>query len=363
MSNAIPGLANYMDSDIDVEVKVGTPEEVAAEAEETAAEAVEVESTDAEVQEDAEAAEEMFARFEELDRMQAYVAKYGVDRAFLALNTYEGSLAAAIVTLPSCESFDVTGNVDSPESIACQEGFKEAAKSVWEFIKRMAAKIKTFVVRIYEAVRARLTGLNKTIGHYRDVLKNREDDPEKLKDNKTKVHSLASLNAAGINNVKSFIGSLTETINRINAAAANIAANKAVESDTQGWVEQADKFIKQLKQQRSASSMVELSSVKWADIAPLLNKASEICADVTANKNMMSLITSAADKVVAAAKQMESRGDEGAKEAAATARKVASALNKLSATFSSILTQEQWFASQMTRTAGLRLVHGSKKKA
>ena len=361
--NAIPGMASYMDADIDVEVKVGEPEEVAAAAEETANEAVEVETVDAEVQEDADAAEEMFARFDELDRMQAYVAKYGVDRAFLALNTYEGSLAAALVTLPSCESFDVTGNVSSPESIACMEGFKEAAKAVWEFIKRMAAKIKTFVVRIYEAVRARLTNLNKTIGHYREVLGAREDDAEKIKDNKTKVYSLASLDKLGVHNIASHIKSMKETATRINAAAANIAANKTLESDTKGWVEQTEKFLSQVKQNRSEATTVELSTIKWAELKPMLDKASAICADVTSHKNMMDMLSTGADKIAAAAKQMETRGDDNAKEGAETARKIASALNKLSSAFSSVLSQEQWIASQMVRTAGLRLVHGSKKKA
>ena len=361
--NAIPGMASYMDADIDVEVKVGEPEEVAAAAEETANEAVEVETVDAEVQEDADAAEEMFARFDELDRMKAYVTKYGVDRAFLALNTYEGSLAAALVTLPSCESFDVTGNVSSPESIACVEGFKEAAKAVWEFIKRMAAKIKTFVVRIYEAVRSRLVGLNKTIGHYREVLGAREDDAEKIKDNKTKVYSLAALNKLGIRDIKDFVKMANDTMNRINSTVASITANKTIEGDTADWLKQTNEFISELKKKRSSADMVELSTIKWVEIKPMLDKASSICADVTSNKNTVDLLSAGADKIAAAAKQMETRGDDNAKEGAETARKIASALNKLSSAFSSVLSQEQWIASQMTRTAGLRLVHGSKKKA
>ena len=366
--NAIPGMASYMDADIDVEVKVGEPEEIAAEAEETAAEAVEVETTDTEIQEDADAAEEMFARFDEVDRMEAYVAKYGVDRAFLALNNYEGSLAAALVTLPSCESFDVTGNVSSPESIACMEGFKEAAKAVWEFIKRMAAKIKEFVLRIVEMIRQRFTSLDKNIGRMREAMKSRTDAPELLKDVKTTVYTKQQLEAIGAKNIKAVLEEAKKAADDLAKCASAISSGK--QSEAEGFVSASDTIVnsivasaEKMKKGRGAAKKVALSKISWAEAGDMLNTAAEMKTIVDLSVATANVLKSVSEQFIKVADGMKNRGDEGGKDLSSIARKASSLLNRVSSAFSGVLAHANWMAGQYMHTAGQRITRGSKKSS
>ena len=365
IKNAIPGMASYLETEVDVEVSVGAPEEVAIEAEETAAEAVEVEAADAEVQEDATEAEQMFARFDELDRMQAYVAKYGVDRAFLALNSYEGSLAAALVTLPSCEGFDVTGDVASPTSIACQEGFAEAAKSVWEFIKRMAEKIKNFVMRIVEAIKARFTSLDKNIGRYREAMKTRTDAPELLKKVKSTVYTKAQLASIAAKNDKTVADKLKKVAEDLKKLSDQVQAGKkteaeaeaeAIETSLSAIVEAGNAF----KKQRSAAKQVPLDKISWAECGEMLNTASDIKRETDTIVGIGATAKVAAEQFVKMADGMKNRGDEGGAELAKVARKGASLFSRFSAAFSGFITQANWIASKYAETAGTRIMRGSK---
>ena len=365
--NAIPGMASYMETEVDVEVNVGTPEEVVAEAEETAAEAVEVEATDAEVQEDAAEAEQMFARFDELDRMQAYVAKYGVDRAFLALNSYEGSLAAALVTLPSCEGFDVTGDVSSPASIACIEGFKEAAKTVWAFIKRMAEKIKDFVLRIVEAIRRRFTSIDSNIKRLETAYGEREDAPEKVKDSTTKVYSAQQIANVGTATAKECVNSIKGIAAGLQTVANDIAADKSGEKimadQLSDKLDELAKKLSNMKSNRDALEPIKLSGVAWTDVNGLIAKARETKSLADDTLNTGKVITSVSDAFVRIAKGMEARGDEGGRDAHEAARKGAKVLNKINSVFSEIVKLQMWAASQCLRTASLRITVGGKKKA
>ena len=364
--NAIPGMASYMDADVDVEVKVGEPEEVAAAAEETAAEAVEVETTDSEIQDDADAADEMFARFDELDRMEAYVTKYGVDRAFLALNSYEGSLVTALVTLPSCESFDATGDVNSPESIACVEGFKEAAKAVWDFIKRMASKIKEFVLRIVEMIRQRLTSLDKNIGRMREAMESRTDAPELLKDVKTSVYTKKDLESIGTKNVKMVMEEAKKAADNLVKCASAISSGK--KSEAEGFVSASDTIVnaivtsaEKMKKSRGTAKKVALSKISWAEAKDMLNTAAEMKTIVDLSAATGNVLKSASEQFIKVADGMKNRGDEGGKELASIARKASALLNRVSSAFAGVLAHANWMAGQYMHTAGQRITRGSKK--
>lgn len=185
------GMESYME-DIDIDVNVGTdeapaePEEVVEATETAAEEQGEVEEADAEAETTENAAEEMFARFDEVDRMMAHVETYGVDRSFLSLMNYDDRLSRSFgIALPSCESFDAVGSPMSAESIACMEGLKEIASKIWEFIKKVCAKIASLVGRIFEAVRVRVGSLDSNIGRLRKLLQDRTDidssDAKKIK--------------------------------------------------------------------------------------------------------------------------------------------------------------------------------------
>lgn len=368
-TDLIPGLAAYMeDTNIDIEVEVGTPEEVAVEAEETAEVAEEVVEADAEVQEEATEAEMILARYDELDRLEAHVAKFGVDRTFLSLMNYDDKLSKSLnITIPSMESFDAVGNPQSVESIACQEGFAEAAKSVWEFIKKMATKIKAFIGRIIEAVRSRLTSLDANIGRLRKAHADRIDDPEGVKGVEATVYAKASLDKMLAKNSKEAAGKVQDAAQKIGKLLSAIDGGKKSEADAEATaIETVVKAISDIskaqKKNRGEAKKVKLASISWADAKTMLDSAASIKGATDALAAAGKVIQTAADQAIKVADKMKTRGDEGGKELAGVARKAASFLNQISSGCSSILANDNWVAGQYVRTAGLRITRGSKKK-
>lgn len=363
--NAIPGMASYMETEVDVEVSVGAPEEVAVEAEETAAEAVEVEEATTEADDDAAAAEQMFAHFDNIARLETYVSTYGVDRAFLALNNYEGSLASALVVLPQCEGFDVTGDIASPISVACQEGFKEAAKSVWEFIKRMAEKIKNFVMRIVEAIKARFTSLDKNIGRYREAMKTRTDAPELLKGVKTTVYTKEQLAAINAKNDKTVADKLKKVAEDLKKLADQVQAGKKTEAEAEAKaIETALSAITSagdaFKKQRGAAKKVQLDKIKWEDCTAMLNAGAAIKQELDIMAGISATAKVAAEQFIKMADGMKNRGDEGGAELASIARKGSSLFSRFSSAYSGFVSQANWMAAKYVETAGVRIMRGSK---
>jgi hypothetical protein len=128
-------------------------EEAVVEQQEAADAAAEPVEAIAEQEEVAEATEQMFAKFDEIDRMIAYVGQYGVDKSFLSLCNHDDILNQAFnLGLPATESFEEAGDPNSAVSQAAMEGLKEAAKSVWDWIKKAWARIKQFFSDAWDKV-------------------------------------------------------------------------------------------------------------------------------------------------------------------------------------------------------------------
>jgi hypothetical protein len=111
------------------------------------------------------------ARAAELERMVAYVKTYGVDRSFLHLCDYGHRLSSIGVSLPACESFDVTGNPNSAESQAALEGLRTVAANVWERIKRFFARMLDWAIRLIKMYDIRQALLNSKIDKAKEALK------------------------------------------------------------------------------------------------------------------------------------------------------------------------------------------------
>jgi hypothetical protein len=111
------------------------------------------------------------ARAAELERMTAYVKTYGVDRSFLHLCDYGRRLSSVGVSLPACESFDVTGNPNSAESQAALEGLRTVAANVWERIKRFFARMLDWAIRLIKMYDIRQALLNHKIDKAKEALK------------------------------------------------------------------------------------------------------------------------------------------------------------------------------------------------
>ena len=103
------------------------------------------------------AASEMLAvHMAELDRMTAYISKYGIDRSFLKLCNFNNRLADLYhLTLPAVESIEVRGDPRSPASQAALESIREGLRTVWEFIKRMCLRLIDYITALVTNVEGR----------------------------------------------------------------------------------------------------------------------------------------------------------------------------------------------------------------
>lgn len=166
MSTLISGLEAFMeDTSVEVDVEVGAPEEVIEEQAEAVQEEAEVAEETTEAEAESEQAEMIFREFDRVEGYLNHVKKYGVDRTFLSLLNSDGSLSQAIgYQLPACESFDVTGSVHSAESQAVIAGLEGIIGEVWNFIKKICAKIRDFFVTIWNNLAARLGNVDDQIG-------------------------------------------------------------------------------------------------------------------------------------------------------------------------------------------------------
>ena len=125
------------------------PEEEVQETNEVVEETQEAGETAAEVEQAEQQAEMAFRKFEEIDRMIAHVERYGVDRAFLSLCNHNNILGTSFgISLPATESYDAVGSPYSSESVAAMEGLRDVARKIWEFLKRMVARLGDWLVRI-----------------------------------------------------------------------------------------------------------------------------------------------------------------------------------------------------------------------
>lgn len=182
---------NVVEAEADVTV---TPEEEVQEANEVVEEVQGAEETAAEIEQGEQQAEMAFRKFEEIDRMVAHVERYGVDRAFLSLCNHDNILGKSFgLQLPATESYDAVGSPNSPESIAAMEGLKDVARKVYEFIKRMIARLGDWLVRIGKMYDVRKTWIKAKCKRLRarvEALGNNKKDKseiDKLKD--TTIHN------------------------------------------------------------------------------------------------------------------------------------------------------------------------------
>ena len=362
MENLFPGMEAFMEGDVEVEVNVGAPapEEVVEEAETAADEQAEVVEATDEAEDVAEQAEEMFARFDEVDRMIAHVQTYGVDRSFLSLMNYNDRLSKTFgIQLPACESFDAVGSPRSAESIACSEGLKEIAGKVWAFIKRVCAKIAGVAARIFEAVRVRLGSIDGNIGRLRKALEKRADKPaDAIKDVKVKVVDTAALE---------------KYAKDVDAAADKVTANSGVFSQLftqiQNGVVKDEKLDTTIKAFDEAMKNVSKPKTEETDVknassraAAYLDRAAKERLRLEGLVKVMNEFQAAAKSGVKLAQAAEARRDANSEDAGKGAKKVANTLNRAVSVASNVVSAKNWIASACVKAASQLVVRGTEKK-
>jgi hypothetical protein len=180
----IPGMEAFMeDTSVEVDVEVGDGAEVVEEQTEAVEEEATVAEETTEAESDTEQAEMIFQQYDRIANYLDHAKKYGVDRTFLSLLNSDGSLSQAIgYSLPACESFDVTGSPMSAESQAVIAGLENVFQSIWNFIKKIARKIRDFFSNVWNAIISRFGDIDKQIGRLKVAKSKRTWSNDKASD-------------------------------------------------------------------------------------------------------------------------------------------------------------------------------------
>lgn len=191
LSILFPGM-EALDDDININVDTtgsSSSDDVAA-AEETAASDAETVATDAgDIKNDAtettDAATAFAHQYSDLCAIQQHIARFGVDRTFLALVNRNNVFGRALnLNLPAMESFEAVGSPYSPTSVACLEALEEGMwKKFVNFIKGVINKIKNFFGKIWTWIKGLFGNYEVRLGKFaefeRKVQWNNEDSLSK----------------------------------------------------------------------------------------------------------------------------------------------------------------------------------------
>lgn len=192
-----PGMESILEGNVEINNDVTVPADD-AEVQETAAVTEEVDNATTvsnavgETEEAAAEAENASMVFDQLFRMHDHVARFGVDRTFLSLyNTNDELTRMLRVRFPSCESMDSVGSPSSSYSqslLAAMESDDGIFHNFWEWVKKIARKIRDLAVKIWDWLAELFGNLEIRIGKLRKSLENRTDKPDAdIKDKEAKV--------------------------------------------------------------------------------------------------------------------------------------------------------------------------------
>ena len=369
MAITIPGMASFME-----ETKIELDVETSDEAVEQEVEAVEASDAAEEVQEevaenagDVAEAEMLNRIFDQCERMEAYVNKYGVDRQFLFMNNMNGELSNMLgISLPACESFDVTGDPKSSTSIACCEGFKEIAKKAWDYIKSIFKKIGAFFSRGWEAIKRRFFSLESNIGRLRKMYEDRQPDDEKLKKAKGSVVSPALLKKIAVE-IGTTDGVIEEETRRLSSATSNLREMQGA-SATEAFSkisEKIDEVSKQIDKQKalikSDRKESNLAKVAWGDVPNLLNAAADIVKFKIKMDQRLNSCKRYADDKVREAESLANMKEEGADNTVKQARRAAGLWSRYSSLIGKEITLLMEAGGECVKCASQRIAAGSKK--
>src|SRR5574344_45149 len=179
-----PGMESILEGNVEINNDVTVPADE-AEVQETAAVTEEVDNAATvsnsvgETEEGAAEAENASMVFDQLFRMHDHVARCGVDRTFLSLYNTNNELTRMLrVRFPSCESMDSVGSPRSSYSqslLAAMESDDGIFHNFWEWVKKIARKIRDLAVKIWDWLAELFGNLEIRIGKLRKSLENRTE--------------------------------------------------------------------------------------------------------------------------------------------------------------------------------------------
>lgn len=371
MEDFFGGFRSKMEDDVNIDVSVEAPP-VEEAVEETATDveaAEEVTETTEEAESEAESGEEMCREYDRLDRAIDCIQRYGVNRTVLMLYPEvmtvmrrKGAYVAGV------ESYDAMGDARSSDSIAALEGLKEAAKSVWKWIKKVVGKITSLIIRFVDAIRIRFGNLDANVGRLRKALKNKTDKTgDEIKDVKVKVVEKKDLETAftdvfdklnkidSINGeLKNVIGSLQTDLNnpsKLTSSDGNYAKAEVSGSRIEGTstieaekrVEELNDMDKKLSEQLKDIKLPDTKEVEASGATAKAGEYLKFAADKLASIRRVEASITAGQAILKAMKRVadlgEARDDTDAREFSAGCRKTAMVTQKLFSIQTSILSK------------------------
>ena len=369
----IPGMESFMeDTSVEVDVEVGDGAEVVEEQ----AEAVEEEATVAEetteAEEEAEQAEMIFAQYDRIGTYLNHARKYGVDRTFLSLLNSDGSLSEAIgYSLPACESFDVTGSPMSAESQAVIAGLENVFQSIWNFIKKIARKIRDFFSGVWNAILSRFGDIDKQIGRLRAAEKKRTYDNAKASDFKSEIFDLTAYSKveAKLNEFKSnsYVSQCQTALNNVKSYSANVEKlNPGVtyaekyngDEKAKEVIKKAKELIKDAKKELKTSSN---STISESTFSSLLNKAAGLRKDILVHEKEKRVFEAIAKSLEDIARMYDKQNGNGGDKNVSAVRKTAGVVNEAFGTFAMSIGVYQKAARMLVGSAA-KVLNGCYKR-
>ena len=368
----IPGMESFMeDTSVEVDVEVGDGAEVVEEQ----AEAVEEEATVAEetteAEEESEQAEMIFAQYDRIATYLDHAKKYGVDRTFLSLLNSDGSLSEAIgYSLPACESFDVTGSPMSAESQAVIAGLENVFESIWNFIKKIARKIRDFFSGVWNAIVSRFGDIDKQIGRLRAAEKKRTYDNAKASDFKSEIFDLTAYGKVeakltefkgnayvmqcqqALNNVKTY-SATTEKLEPNVAYADKYNNDKAKEV-----IKKAKELIRDAKKELKTSSSSNIGNGTFNE---LLNKAAQLRKEILVHEKEKRVFEAVAKSLEDIARMYDKQSAKGGDRRVSAVRKAAGIVNEAFGTFAMSIGVYQKAARMLVGSAA-KVLNGCYKR-
>ena len=387
LNDLTAGLESFMD-DVSVDVEVKEPEEqavveTAAETEESVADTQEVQ---AEGDEDAAAAEMIFMQYDELFRMHDYLEAHGADKAFMSLYNADGEYAQALqINLPSCESFDVVGDPNSAETLACLEAEKGFFRKIWDWLVKMFKKIANFLGNLFQSIKLFFTNVNKRIAKLRDLYEDRDDNPKfkgkfkgvNKKDKiEAKLKEVDAILAEALKEAQAVSHAFEKTL-QVNGSGVTLSglSEKTVDIDKKGESGTGDKFKSNTKAEQLSRQLDQIKALKyekeidekdftWADVKTTLNQCSNMQSEIEKDNAQLAALKTMSDKMAQLSENAAQRsGEKDDNKLAKKAKSDASEFNKLQNVVTKALGFKVKAINVGLRTCQWRILKGGKKKA
>lgn len=365
------GFGAKMEDDVNIDVSVEAPP-VEEAVEETATDveaAEEVTETTEEAESEAESGVEMCREYDRLDRAIDCIQRYGVNRTVLmlypevmAVMRRKGAYVAGV------ESYDAMGDARSSDSIAALEGLKEAAKSVWKWIKKVVGKITSLIMRFVDAIRIRFGNLDANVGRLRKTLKNKTDKTgDEIKDVKVKVTPKSELESAfadvftklkGINGINDELTHVIDSLengiknnatfidSKGDTASASVSGTRVNGTQTiaaEDRVKELNDMDKKLSEQLKDIKLPDTKEVEASGATSAAGGYLDFAAEKLASIRRVEANITAGQAVLKAMKKVadlgEARDDSGARDFSAACRKTAMVTQKFFSIQTSILSK------------------------